>query len=175
MELWELNARESIRDLVARYNANGDAGRFEQMLAVFSEDAAMEVAAADGTVRRYDGKEQIAGMFGETKANWDAQAEAGGGGVSGGGASGGGASGGGASGAGAAPVRHHIRHYTSTHQIDLVNETHARGRCYFAVIMPHGLDHWGRYIDEYGVRDGRWVITLRRALSDGRTNRGPNA
>jgi hypothetical protein len=34
--------------------------------------------------------------------------------------------------------------------------------------MAHGLDHWGRYIDEYGVRDGRWVITQRRALSDGR-------
>ena len=77
-----------------------------------------------------------------------------------------------AAGSGAAPPpRHHIRHFTGTHQIDLVDETHAVGRCYFSVIMPHGLDHWGRYIDEYGVRDGRWVITLRRALSDGRVDR----
>jgi SnoaL-like domain len=160
MELWELIARESIRDLVARYNANGDSGRFEQMLAVFAEDASMELVAADGTVRRYDGIDQVATIFTETKANWDA-----------------GAGGAGAAGAGAAavgstpPVRHHIRHFTGTHQIDLVDETHARGRCYFFVIMPHGLDHWGRYVDEYGVRDGRWVITLRRALSDGRTDR----
>ncbi len=162
MELWELVARESIRDLVARYNANGDSGRFEQMLAVFADDASMELVAADGSVRRYDGLDQVATIFTETKANWDAgatargaaEADPGGGG-------------------GAPPPRHHIRHFTSTHQIDLVDETHARGRCYFSVIMPHGLDHWGRYIDEYGVRDGRWVITLRRALSDGRVDRGP--
>ena len=160
MELWELIARESIRDLVARYNANGDAGRFEQMLAVFAKDASMELVAADGTVRRYDGIEQVATIFTETKANWDAGAKASG--TADRGSDGGG---------GAPPPRHHIRHFTSTHQIDLVDETHARGRCYFSVIMPHGLDHWGRYVDEYGVRDGRWVITLRRALSDGRVDR----
>ena len=40
------------------------------------------------------------------------------------------------------------------------------------VLMPHGLDHWGRYVDEYGVRDGRWLITSRRAVSDGRTAGG---
>ena len=31
MESWELVARESVRDLVARYNANGDSGRFDEM------------------------------------------------------------------------------------------------------------------------------------------------
>jgi hypothetical protein len=30
-----LVARESIRDLVARYNANGDTGRFAQVLDLF--------------------------------------------------------------------------------------------------------------------------------------------
>ena len=29
MEVWELIARESIRDCIARYNANGDSGRRE--------------------------------------------------------------------------------------------------------------------------------------------------
>jgi ketosteroid isomerase-like protein len=43
LETWELIARESIRDLVARYNANGDAGRFEPMLELFAEDAVLEV------------------------------------------------------------------------------------------------------------------------------------
>jgi 3-phenylpropionate/cinnamic acid dioxygenase small subunit len=157
MELWELIARESIRDLVARYNANGDSGRFEQMLQVFAEDASMELVAVDGTVRRYDGIAHVATIFTETKANWDAGARASGGIAT------------------TVRPRHHIRHFTSTHQIDLVDETHATGRCYFFVIMPHGLDHWGRYVDEYGVRDGRWVITLRRALSDGRVDRASNA
>ena len=42
MELWELEARESIRDLVARYNANGDSGRFDPMLELFAEDATLD-------------------------------------------------------------------------------------------------------------------------------------
>ena len=43
MEPWEIEAREAIRDLVARYNINGDAGRFDEMLALFAEDACLEV------------------------------------------------------------------------------------------------------------------------------------
>jgi 3-phenylpropionate/cinnamic acid dioxygenase small subunit len=155
MELWELIARESIRDLVARYNANGDSGRFEEMLKVFADDASMELVAVDGTVRRYDGIEQVATIFTDTKATWDASVGTGGTSASG------------------TTSRHHIRHFTATHQIDLIDESHARGRCYFLVVMPHGVDHWGRYVDEYGTRDGRWVITLRRALSDGRVDRSP--
>lgn len=49
MEVWELAARESIRDLVARYNANGDSGRFDPMLELFAEEAVMELP--DGTHR----------------------------------------------------------------------------------------------------------------------------
>jgi 3-phenylpropionate/cinnamic acid dioxygenase small subunit len=157
MELWELIARESIRDLVARYNANGDSGRFEEMLKVFADDASMELVAVDGTVRRYDGIDQVATIFTDTKATWDASVSNAGSGDT----------------INGTMPRHHIRHFTATHQIDLVDESHARGRCYFVVVMPHGVDHWGRYVDEYGLRDGRWVITLRRALSDGRVDRSP--
>ena len=58
MEVWELVARESIRDLVARYNANGDTGRFDQVVELFAPDAVMDV---DGTV--YEGREQIRTIF----------------------------------------------------------------------------------------------------------------
>ena len=58
MEHWELAARESIRDLVARYNANGDAGRTDAVLALFTEDAVMELPG--GT---YRGLNEIRGMF----------------------------------------------------------------------------------------------------------------
>ncbi len=44
MEHWELIARESIRDLAARYNANGDAGRIDQVMELFAEDAVLEIA-----------------------------------------------------------------------------------------------------------------------------------
>jgi len=43
MEPWELAAREGIRDLVARYNANGDSGRFAAMLELFTQDAVLGV------------------------------------------------------------------------------------------------------------------------------------
>jgi 3-phenylpropionate/cinnamic acid dioxygenase small subunit len=60
MELWELTARESIRDLVARYNANGDAGRFDQVVELFAEDARMEIG--DGLPPRV-GREEIRTIF----------------------------------------------------------------------------------------------------------------
>ncbi len=147
MELWELAARESIRDLVARYNANADAGRFDHVLALFADDAVMELVSAAGEVSRYEGVDRIATIFTGTKAAWDAEA------------------------AGAGRP-HHVRHFVATHQIDVEDETRARGRSYFVVLMAHGVDHWGRYVDQYGVRQGRWVITGRRAISDGRTDRG---
>jgi hypothetical protein len=150
MEVSELVARESIRDLVARYNANGDSGRFAQVADVFAPDAVMELVAADGTVRRFEGIEEVMTIFTDTKAGWDAAADPGRG-------------------------PRHVRHFVATHQIDVDDEDHARGRSYFMVLMPHGLDHWGRYVDRYERRDGRWLIVERRALSDGRVERSPTA
>jgi hypothetical protein len=59
-----------------------------------------------------------------------------------------------------------LRHCTATHQIDLVNATTATGRCYFFVLTAVGLDHWGRYLDEYRVVDGEWRFARRRVLTD---------
>jgi len=60
----------------------------------------------------------------------------------------------------------YLRHCTATHQIDLVDETTATGRCYFFVITAVGLDHWGRYLDRYRVVDGEWRFAERRVLTD---------
>ena len=59
-----------------------------------------------------------------------------------------------------------LRHCTATHQIDLVDEATATGRCYFFVLTSVGLDHWGRYLDEYCVVDGEWRFARRRVLTD---------
>src|SRR5436189_1537490 len=56
--MWELVARESVRDLIARYNANGDSGRIAQMLEVFSPDAVFETLG-----RRLVGKAAIERFF----------------------------------------------------------------------------------------------------------------
>jgi ketosteroid isomerase-like protein len=41
----ELAAREAIRDLVARYNALGDAGRLDALCELFAEDGVLELDA----------------------------------------------------------------------------------------------------------------------------------
>lgn len=63
MEPWEVAAREAIRDLVARYNANGDGGRFDPMLELFAEDAVLEVPD-----RRLEGRATIRRFFEEVAA-----------------------------------------------------------------------------------------------------------
>jgi uncharacterized protein (TIGR02246 family) len=133
MEPWELDARESIRDLVARYNANGDAGRFDAMLELFAEDAVLEVPG-----RRIEGRAAIRAFFEGV-----------------------------ARGEGGRPRVRVLRHFTATHQIDLVSRTEAHGRCYYQVLTEHGLDHWGRYTDVYRKVGGRWVFAHRSASLDG--------
>lgn len=63
-------------------------------------------------------------------------------------------------------VSAYLRHCTATHQIDLVDATTATGRCYFFVLTRVGLDHWGRYLDDYRTVDGEWRFARRRVLVD---------
>ncbi|MCV7103245.1 nuclear transport factor 2 family protein [Mycobacterium palustre] len=43
MEMWELVARERIRDTLARYNWSGDAGRLEDLAETFCTDGVLEI------------------------------------------------------------------------------------------------------------------------------------
>lgn len=43
MELWELGAREEIRETLARYHHCGDSGRFTEMAALFAVDGVLEI------------------------------------------------------------------------------------------------------------------------------------
>ena len=63
MEAWELDAREQIRDLVAAYNAHGDRGRFDELLALFAHDASMDIG--DGAT--YEGVNAIRSIFTDTR------------------------------------------------------------------------------------------------------------
>jgi hypothetical protein len=60
----------------------------------------------------------------------------------------------------------YLRHCVATHQIDLVDATSATGRCYFFVLTRVGLDHWGRYLDDYRLLDGDWRFARRHVLTD---------
>jgi hypothetical protein len=134
VDSWEVVARESIRDLVARYNANGDSGRFDHVLACFTPHATMEI---DGVVHR--GQAEIRSIFTDTAEAAQRWSE---------------------------PLG--MRHFTSTLQIDLISRQEASSRCYYQVLTTHGLDHWGRYLDNYEVVDGHWYFSRRRVFLDGR-------
>ena len=134
-------AREGIRDLVARYNSYGDSGRFEALFELFVEHAVMETGDAGGELTVHDGRENVKRIFTGAHERIARQAT---------------------------DAPGYIRHFTSTHQIDLVDADHATGRLYFAVLMDGGLDHWGRYIDSYVRNDGAWLFDRRRVLVDGR-------
>lgn len=140
METWELAARESIRDLVARYNASGDAGRFEETLALFAFDAVVKIVGG----RTYAGREEIRTLFTAAAESSAAKDPAD---------------------AHASPS--FIRHFTATHQIDLRGRERAAGRCYYAVLTGAGLDHWGRYVDSYVEANGQWQFAKRVVSVDG--------
>ena len=66
----------------------------------------------------------------------------------------------------------YVQHHTSPVHITMVDQDHATGRAYFSVLMEHGLDHWGRYDDEYRRTDGNWRFARRRVRTDGFTPGG---
>ena len=136
MDPRELAAREEIRELVARYNHHGDAGRIEALLDLFTDEAELEIREGP----RYAGREQLSALFSNvTPPEPDSSSP---------------------------PTR--IWHHTSTLVIDVEDESHARGSCYFAVLTQQGLDHWGRYRDNYECVNGSWRFARRRVRVDGR-------
>ena len=71
----------------------------------------------------------------------------------------------------AGPRPEHVRHFTSTHVIDVDGNT-ASVRCYFQVLTSHGLDHWGRYRDSLVRSGARWLFAHREVRVDGVTPGG---
>lgn len=142
MEIWELTAREGIRDLVARYNMYSDRGWFDQTAELFAPDASLDVVH-DGQTVSHAGHGAIRSMFGGIKSDWGGKAADTG-----------------------TPA--YVRHMVTTHVIDLADEHTASGRAYFIVFMDHGQDHWGRYRDRYALTESGWKFAHRLAITDGR-------
>jgi len=148
MDIAQLLARESVRDLVARYNAAGDSGRFDEVVDLFWPDATMVLGRGDDAVVKA-GHDEIRSIFTGAAQRWATDGTS----------------------VGAAPLdgvttAHYVRHRVSTLVID-VDGNQATAYCYFAVIMAHGLDHWGRYFDRFEARDGVWKFISRKVVSEG--------
>lgn len=130
-------AEVEIRALVQRYNALGDGGRFDEFVELFTPDAVYVVTGREAPYEGHDGIRRLLAEANDDLRSW------------------------------ASNGPFHLRHFTSTHQIDFDGADHAHGRVYYQCLMAHGLDHWGRYTDRYRIVDGRWRFAARTEARDG--------
>ena len=143
MELWQLTARERIRDTLARYNWSGDAGRLDDMAMAFDEDGELQVRG--GPAHR--GRPTILAFLGGTVQDADAAAR---------------------SASGPTAPRRIVRHnLTNTRFLEL-HPTQARVESYFTVLTELGLDHYGRYRDVFVPVGDEWLIQHRFVSTDWR-------
>jgi hypothetical protein len=141
MELWELVARERIRDTLARYNWSGDSLRLDELAQSFCEDGELELRGND-PVR---GRAAIVEMLGGVVATPNAAAQTSG-------------------------KRRIVRHNLTNIRFTDVRQDEVRVACYFTVLTEIGLDHYGRYRDVFvpvGSPGGTdWLIRHRFVSTD---------
>ena len=137
MELWELAAREHIRDTLAHYNWSGDALRLDELSQTFCEDGELELRG-NAPVR---GRTAIVGHLGGVVAAPKATAQESG-------------------------VKRIVRHNLTNIRFTEVSPHEARVSCYFTVFTEIGLDHYGRYRDVFVPVGDDWLIRHRFVSTD---------
>lgn len=147
MEIWELVARELIRDTLARYNWSGDALRLEELATAFCQDGELELRSG-AQVRGRDAIVELLGGGGHGSDEARRAARRADASTSG--------------------VTRIVRHLlTNTRFVELTRER-ARVESYFTVVTEIGLDHFGRYRDTLVPVDGDWLIRHRFVATDWR-------
>jgi SnoaL-like domain len=137
MELWELAARERIRDTLSRYNWSGDALRLDELAQTFCEDGELELRGRDPVRGRAAIVERLGGVvMGPSTA------------------------------ATATGVKRIVRHNVTNIRFTDVTPQEARVACYFTVLTEIGLDHYGRYRDVFVPVGGDWLIRHRFVSTD---------
>ncbi|HEY1828526.1 MAG TPA: nuclear transport factor 2 family protein [Acidimicrobiales bacterium] len=147
MELWELVARERIRDSLALYNWSGDAFRLTDMASAFCADGTLEIRGMEPL----EGREAIIRFLGGGDgADDDARRAAL------------------MSKAESASTRRIVRHnVTNVRFLDLTPER-AQVSSYFTVLTEIGLDHYGRYRDTLVPEGDAWLLKHRFVSTDWR-------
>lgn len=137
MNIDELVARESVRDVYARYNRSGDKGRLDELAACFTPLGVLDVAGH--FVAR--GREEIVRHL---------QASAGPSRWTRGGAG--------------RPV---VRHFLASLRFDEVGPDLVRSSAYFLVCAADAVDHWGTYRDVLVSTETGWLFESRSVSVDG--------
>lgn len=139
MDLWELVARERIRDTLALYNWSGDAGRIEELTQSFCPDGELEVRGTAAATGRAAIAEFLGGV---------ASAPAGT--------------------ASKSAVKRIVRHTLTNIRFTELTEERAQVSSYFTVFTEVGLDHYGRYRDVFTPVGDAWLIAHRFVSTDWR-------
>jgi SnoaL-like domain len=71
VEMWELVAREQIRDTLARYNWSGDAGRIDELADTFCADGVLEIRGFEPLRGRSEIVAFLSGVTGNVAAGAD--------------------------------------------------------------------------------------------------------
>jgi hypothetical protein len=137
MELWELAARERIRDTLARYNWSGDALRLDELAQSFSEDGELELRGGD----HVRGRAAIVELLGRVVSAPNSTAQASG-------------------------VKRIVRHNVTNIRFTELRPDEAQVACYFTVFTEIGLDHYGRYRDIFVPVGDDWLIRHRFVSTD---------
>ena len=148
MELWELVARERIRDSIALYNWSGDAYRLDGLAQAFCEDGELEVRGEAPRKGREAIVEYLGGIRG-TGAGEDARAAL-------------------KAAAEASGIKRIVRHNIANIRFLELTPDHAKVSCYFTVFTEIGLDHYGRYRDTFVPVGEEWLIQHRFVSTDWR-------
>jgi len=138
VEIWELVAREQIRDTLCRYNSFGDRGMSVEYAAQFTEDGVLEIR--DGI--RAEGRDAIEEFLrGGVMAGSDRSRPA--------------------------AERPLVRHHLSNVLFLEVSPDRARVISYFLRLHRDWPEHWGLYRDLLVPAEGTWLIAHRFVSVDG--------
>jgi hypothetical protein len=138
MEVWELVAREQIRDTLARYNWSGDAGKVDGLAETFCLDGVLEIRGS-APLR---GRSEIVAFLGGVTANIADDV------------------------ADKVAVKPVVRHNVTNVLFNSLAPDQAHVSCYFTVVTHIGLDHFGRYRDTLVPDGGTWLIKHRKVSTD---------
>jgi SnoaL-like domain len=149
MELWELIARERIRDSLALYNWSGDAFRLSELASAFCLDGTLEIRGRDAL----KGRDAIIGFLGGGDASSDDESRR--------------------AARKHSPTDGHtkrvVRHNVTNIRFLEFTPEQALVACYFTVFTEIGLDHYGRYRDTFVPQGDEWLIAHRFVSTDWRS------
>jgi hypothetical protein len=147
-----VEARERIRDTLARYNWSGDAFRLQALAEAFCPDGVLEIRGRQPVAGRAAIAELLGGAATDDEARRLARR----------------AAHRGTDGPEATRAPTIVRHNVTNIRFVALAPDQAQVECYFTVLTDIGLDHLGRYRDRFVPHDGDWLIAHRFVSTDWR-------